>query len=46
MEHTPGLETRPPGSDTLDVAGGVDARPQREKREQNPLIAVDAPRVT
>jgi hypothetical protein len=23
MEHTPGLETSPPGSDTLDVAGGA-----------------------
>ena len=22
MEHTPGLETSPPGGDTLDVAGG------------------------
>jgi hypothetical protein len=25
MEHTPGLETSPPGGDTLDVAGGVGA---------------------
>jgi hypothetical protein len=25
MEHTPGLETSPPGNDTLDVAGGAGA---------------------
>jgi len=26
MEHTPGLETSPPGGDTLDVAGGPGVR--------------------
>jgi hypothetical protein len=26
MEHTPGLETSPPGSDTLEVAGGAGER--------------------
>ena len=36
MEHTPGLETSPPGSDTLEVAGAL----QRSTRPiQQPLIA-------
>jgi hypothetical protein len=39
MEHTPGLETSPPGSDTLEVAGGRIAPRQRFKRPvQKPLI--------
>jgi hypothetical protein len=29
MEHTPGLETSPPGGDTFDVAGGVSVRMRR-----------------
>jgi len=29
MEHTPGLETSPPGSDTLEVAGGPQAHAGR-----------------
>ena len=32
MEHTPGLETSPPGSDTLEVAGGAGAPRSAEKR--------------
>jgi hypothetical protein len=43
MEHTPGLETSPPGGDTLDVAGGARARRSGWKRPvQQPLIGASA----
>ena len=32
MEHTPGLESSPPGSDTLKLARSVGAVSQRQKR--------------
>ena len=38
MEHTPGLETSPPpGSDTLEVEGGVEARPANMARAEKGL---------
>jgi hypothetical protein len=38
MEHTPGLETSPPGSDTFDVARGAGTPAALEAAVQQPLI--------
>jgi hypothetical protein len=40
MEHTPGLETSPPGSDTLDVAGDVrtSAAPEAAATEAGAVV--------
>ena len=40
MEHTPGLETSPPGSDTLDVARGVGAPRSASRGGSSRLVVV------
>jgi hypothetical protein len=44
MEHTPGLETSPPGSDTLDVARGAGTPAALEAAGPQPLTAASIAR--